>query len=466
MKSAIGLALVCASMTAQVRLPAHTKKVLPNGLTVTLAPRRELPMLTLRAVVRGGVEADPAGMAGLNHMTAELLRRGTTGEGAMGATEFAEALDFLGAEFKVKVDAQSTQVVLDFLAKDSGRAISLLAAALARPAFDEAEVKKALTQQIGLAQAAKDDPRQLLRLYARPFYFGAAHPYGRPEMGDETSLKALTREAIVGLHKRLYVGRNIHLVAAGDFEPAALLKQIESTFGGLPSGERFTGSARRVVNHGEARLLLVDKPDATQTYFTIEFPGIDRTDPDRTVLSLLNTLFGGRFTSMLNDELRVNSGLTYGANSRVQMDRLPGAIVISTFTKTETTAAAVDLAVDVMRRFFERGIDAEQLRSAKAYVKGTFPPAALETTEQVSNLIGELELFGLGRGEVDDLFSRIDAVTLERANAAIKKYFRPERLQFCLVGKAAEIEKDVAKYAAKRRTVAASAEGVAVPAFE
>jgi len=40
---------------------------------------------------------------------------------------------------------------------------------------------------------------------------------------------------------------------------------------------------------------------------SIAQPGISRTDPDRTTLQLINTLFGGRFTSMLNDALRVNS---------------------------------------------------------------------------------------------------------------------------------------------------------------
>ena len=85
------------------------------------------------------------------------------------------------------------------------------------------------------------------------------------------------------------------------------------------------------------RLLLIDKPDATQTYFRIGQPGIAHSDPDRTALQLVNTLFGGRFTSMLNDALRVNSGLTYGAAATLDLYREPGAITISTYTRTETT---------------------------------------------------------------------------------------------------------------------------------
>ncbi|MEZ5356476.1 MAG: pitrilysin family protein, partial [Bryobacteraceae bacterium] len=330
---------------------------------------------------------------------------------------------------------------------------------------DAAEVAKTIEQQIGAALAAKDEPRTAAQLYFRPFYFGAAHPYGHPASGDELSLKAITRDSIVGTHRRLYVARNVHIVAVGDFDPSAFALRIEKAFASIPSGSRFDWTSASTVSHTQPRLLLVDKPDATQTYFTIALPGIDRKHRDRTVLDLVNTLFGGRFTSLLNDELRVNSGLTYGAGSRVQTDRLPGAIAIASFTKTESTVPAIDLAVEVLGRFHDNGITAAQLQSAKAYVKGTFPPRALETTGQVAELIGELDLFGLSRGEIDDMFSRIDAVTLEQANVAIRRYFVPERLQFCLIGKAAEIAKDVEKYADHRRVIPLASPGVRVPNF-
>ncbi len=159
---------------------------------------------------------------------------------------------------------------------------------------------------------------------------------------------------------------------------------------------------------GRGQLLLIDKPDATQTYFQIAQPGIDMKNPDRTTLEIINTLFGGRFTSMLNDELRVNSGLTYGASSILEQERLPGAIVISTYTKTDTTTQAIDMALDVLRRLNEKGITAEQLASAKAYVKGLYPTRRLETMDQLPALIGEIEVYGLGRDEVDGYFARID----------------------------------------------------------
>jgi predicted Zn-dependent peptidase len=70
----------------------------------------------------------------------------------------------------------------------------------------------------------------------------------------------------------------------------------------------------------------------------------------------------------------------------------------------------------------------------------------LETPDQLVDILTEIELFDLNRGEVDDLFSRIDAVNLERANAVIKKYYGVGNLSFLLLGNASAFESELKKY--------------------
>ena len=127
------------------------------------------------------------------------------------------------------------------------------------------------------------------------------------------------------------------VIVTGDFDPAAAAPKSARRSEASPPAQPSNGASRFRCRRAGSRLLLVDKPDATQTYFYIGQPGIDRKNPDRVKLTLVNTLFGGRFTSLLNEELRVKSGLTYGAFSILQQPRLPGAIAVASFTKTETT---------------------------------------------------------------------------------------------------------------------------------
>ncbi|MBL0160162.1 MAG: insulinase family protein [Bryobacterales bacterium] len=140
-------------------------------------------------------------------------------------------------------------------------------------------------------------------------------------------------------------------------------------------------------------------------------------------------------------------------------------IFIDTYTRTETTEKAIDMALDVLKGLRANGISAEQLASAKAYIKGGFPTQRLETADQLADVIGDLEIFGLNKGEIDDLFSSIDAVTVERANAVVKKYFTDANLQFLLVGNASKIQDSVKKYAPKVKVIAVTAPGFSAPAF-
>ena len=93
------------------------------------------------------------------------------------------------------------------------------------------------------------------------------------------------------------------------------------------------------------QLLLVNKDDARETTFLIGGHGVAWNNPDITQIQVINTIFGGRFTSWLNDELRVNAGLTYGARSSFSNYKNAGTFFISTFTATETTIEAIDLAL-------------------------------------------------------------------------------------------------------------------------
>ncbi|MBM3736705.1 MAG: insulinase family protein [Acidobacteria bacterium] len=459
MRSA-ALLLSAATLAAQVKLPPYQRKELSNGAVLLTVSKPEVPLATLIAVIRGGTEADPAQHPGLSSITAAMLNRGA---GSRSASQFAEDLDQTGASFRAGSDEQSTIVRIEFMSRHADQALDLFASALTAPRFDPAEFKKLVSERLDRATSLKDEAGPANSAYFRTFYFGPNHPYGRVE--DELSLKTLRLDDVKGFHTKYYAARNMIFVAAGDVS-ASLGVAIEKRISAIPAGARheWIPEPPAPVRKGP-RLLLIDKPDATQTYFVIGQPGLHRTHPDRTVMWVVNTLFGGRFTSMLNDELRVNSGLTYGAGSDVQMDRLPGATIIRTFTKTETTVQAIDLALSILKKIRSNGLTAQQLHSAKSYIKGQYPADQLETADQVAAILGDIELHGLNRGEVDDLFSRIDAVTVDQANAAIRKHLREENLQFCLTGAASKIKEQVAKYAPSLRVIPISTPGVRPPEF-
>ncbi|MBC8165060.1 MAG: insulinase family protein [Bryobacteraceae bacterium] len=427
-----------------VRLPAYSRQILPNGVVLDVIPRRDIPLVTIRVTVRGGIESEPQQLGGLSSVVAECLRRGTA---KRSAEQFSLELDQLGASFNTSTGFEGTFISAEFLAKDFEKGLDLVADAIKNPAFPEAEVRKLIAQRVDGAKALKDNPSAAAAEYYRAYYFGAQHPYGQP--ADEISQSRIDRKDILAYHKQMFVGRNIIIVVAGDVESSVASAAVARATESVAAGTTYQWKKAPIHRQSGNRLAIVNKPDATETQFRIGLPGVDRTDADRVPLWLVNTLFGGRFTSILNDALRVNSGLTYGANSSYDKGHLPGRITINSYTGTQNTAKAVDMAIDLLKATAEKGITPEQLASAKTYLKGTYPVDHLETPDQLAEIVSEIELFDLNRGEVDDLFSRIDAVTLEKANAVAKRYLNPANLTFLLMGDAKNFAAGVAKYAAE-----------------
>ncbi len=438
--------LGCGGASGQtLELPAHERIVLKNGLTVLLLEKHGVPMVNLYAIVKTGAAADPVGEDGLASVTAGLLRKGTKSRSAQ---QFAADLDYIGAAFDAEAGADFSSVSAEFLTKDLARGLELFSDALLHPTFPQGEVDKLLAQSLDGVKGAKDDPQQVIGLYYYGYLYGT-HPYGRPSGGDEVSLQRIKRDAIVKFYEGNYAPGNTLLAVAGEFNGAEMRKKLEESLGAW-SAHTVASAAVAVATPAKGkRLLLIDKEDATQTYFAFGNVGVARNDPDRVAIRVVNTIFGGRFTSELNEALRVESGYTYGASSFFDSRKAPGPFGISSFTKNETTAQAIDLALQVLQKLHKQGVTEEQLKSAKSYIKGQFPPN-IETSKQLAQIIATYEFYGLGDDEVNQLEARVDAVTPEMAKQVIQKHFPSENLVFVLIGKSSAISSAVEKYAEKR----------------
>ncbi len=441
----LGLLVGVGAAAQSIHIPSHEKLVLKNGLTVLLLEKHGVPIVSFDAIVKTGAAADPEGQEGLASITAELLRKGTK---TRSAQQFAADLDYIGGSFGSDAGADFTSVSAEFLTKDLGPGLDLFSDALLHPTFPQAEADKVLAQNIDGVRSAKDNPQQVLGEYYAGYLFGA-RSYGRAEGGDELSLKRIDRDAIVKFYDSNFAPGNTILAVAGQFNASEMRKKLEEVLGAWAAKKVPEAAIPAAASVKGKKLLLVDKPDATQTYFAIGNVGTKVNDPDRVGIEVVNTVFGGRFTSLLNEALRVESGLTCGASSQFDSHREPGTFGMYSFTKNETTVQAIDLALQVLQKLHKDGITPEQLASAKSYIKGQYPPS-IETSAQLARRIVQNEFYGLDDSEVNQLEARIGAVTPEVARQIIQKHFPDENLVFVLIGKASAIAPALKKYAEKQ----------------
>jgi len=434
---------VTARADGGVRLPPFERTALANGAEVVIIEKRDTPLVAMTVIVRGGALGDPQGKDGTASLLADLVQKGA---GKRDAAQFAEAIESVGGTLSAAAGTEYLQLSASFLARDLGLMVELVADALQRPALKPEEFAKARTLAIQSITAAKDsDPRALISSYGDAWLF-RGHPYGRPVGGSESSLAAVSLDDIKRYYADQAGGDRLIIAVVGDVDAATIRHQLDQAFGSWRKAGKPMPAAPAPTRLAGRHVLLVDKPDATQTYFWLGSVGASRTDPARTQQSVVNTAFGGRFTSMLNTELRINSGLTYGAGATFDRGLQPGAFSISSYTQTASTTQAVDLALATLERLRRDGLDAETLASSRNYMLGQFPPT-LETNGQLASRLADLMFYGLGRDDVDEYAARVASVDPAAVRSVINQSFpAPADLAIVLIGNAASIRDEVKKY--------------------
>ncbi len=426
-----------------VRVPPHERRVLPNGARLVIVPRREVPLVAFCAIVSGGARCDAAGRSGLSALVAGLLGKGA---GARDAFGFANAVEGVGGSFHAAATADHLIVSGQCLSAHTDRMLELLADALLAPSLSRVQLEKLRARQIELIKAAKDsDPAELLATYGRAFLF-RGHPYGRPVTGGEDSLASIGIGDVTRYYRAHFGADRLALVLAGDASATRLARAAGRLLGAWrPAGRPLPPLAPpREIR--VRRVLLIDQPRATQSSLWIGGLGVDRRYGRRAALDLVNTLFGGRFTSLLNSALRIRSGLSYGAASSFARGAVRGEFAIQSVAETSRTAEALDLALAALARLKRAGVTGEMLESARAYALGQYP-LSLETAADWAFALGDLEAYRLAPESIGGYAGELRRVSLEDTRRVIAEAFPdPQRVVIVVIGDAARIRAPLARY--------------------
>jgi len=317
---------------------------------------------------------------------------------------------------------------------------------LQRPRLDQAQFDTLRARQIEFIRAAKEsDLAALTPIYGEAQLL-AGHPYGRPVDGSEASLAAIKHDDLQQYYQQHVGADRLIIAVAGDFKTSQLKQRISRAFSGWRKAGTQLAPVPKVERVASRRVLLVDAPDSVQSYFWAGNVAVAKNDPRRPALEVTNTLFGGRFTSMLNTELRIRTGLSYGASSHFDRLLQTGHWALASFTQTETTIQALDLALATLDKLHESGLDPTMVDSGKSYVQGQFP-LALETAAQWAAQLATLEFYGLDRRYIDDYSAQLGAVTPADAKKVIDEVFPPSTaLSIVVVGNASAIREGLRKY--------------------
>jgi zinc protease len=326
-----------------------------------------LPVVGVGVSVRSGALLDPHGQEGLARLMSRAMRMGTA---ELRSRELEEHIDAIGAQLGISCSQSYMHFGGVVVAHNLEPFIDLLAALIARPAFRPKDVAQVKREMIAELTALCDDDRGLCARHFRSYAFGR-HPYGRPRSGTRASLRAIEHADVVAHHARQLTAPNLVIGVWGDFEPRRLSHLLDRGLGRLSARKPPPCVVPEPAFENGRRILVVDKPERTQTQILIGTLGTSAHDRDHVPLIVGNTAFGGLFTSRLNAEVRAKRGLSYGASSSFTLSRTRDLWAMHTFPAASDARGCIELQLGLYDDWVARGVRARELSAVKRYlIKG------------------------------------------------------------------------------------------------
>ena len=384
-----------------------------KGATLVTATRRVFPLVSFRLAFRGGATRDPAGKEGLSSLTVRMLERGTKTRTNM---QIAAELEFLGGSVGLNAGNDTLQIASTTLSRNLDEVFAIIAELILAPTFPEDELEKLREEMISELALIREEDQQLGDSWFRRALYGT-DPYGRFVEGTEASLSSITREEVIARWKEIAGAADLVVAAAGDIDQDRLRSLLDTHLGSLPAGRASALGAPVARKLDGVEVLLVDKPDRSQTQIFLGATAVGMRDPRYLPNLVANHAIGGMFTARVMQEVRVKRAWSYGAHSRFEPNRGEGMTGIWTFPANGDTIACVRLLLDLYREFKTTGINAEELAAAKGHLLNMLA-FEVETPEQVvQRRVSELML-GLPADWTEQFVTGVEATTVESANAA------------------------------------------------
>lgn len=405
---------------------------LPGGTVVLVEPSHGVPLVSFMVATRSGSVFDPQGMEGASRLCVRMLRRGCQG---LSSTDIETAIDTMGAELGTEVSWSHADLQGQCIAQSAEAFADLLGKMLGTPTFPEDELLRLVRETQAEIVHGRDDDRGLCeRAYRSAIFPG--HPYGRTIRGTRASVEnAGTIATVRRMYETHFTRGNLIIALAGDVTEEKARKLAEAIVAGVPDGPARPDAAPEPVMPAGRRLVFVDKPERTQTQILIGTAGTDAHDPDHVPLSVANAIFGGTFTARLMREVRSKRGWSYGASSRLGIDRKRQPLTLWTFPAQADAPACIALEIELLCALVRDGITPRELKFIQRYL-GRSWAFEIDTAAKRVHQALEVELFDLPRDYHARWVERVQAATVESCNAALRTRIDPSKLLVTVVGTA------------------------------
>ncbi len=395
---------------------------LPSGLTVITEENHAAPVAALQVWVKVGSADERPDEAGLAHLHEHMLFKGTP---RRAPGQIAREIEGAGGEINAWTSFDQTVYHVVVASRFLEQGLDVLGDALTSASFDPDELAREIEVVCEEIKRSEDSPSRKLSkaLFAAAFQ---KHPYGRPVIGTEQSVRSFRRDGILQFYRRHYRADNCTLVAVGDFEPARVVALAEKLF-------RFAAAPALLpeVRQGEppragpqARLL---RSDVREGYLTLAWPAPSLADPDAPAMDALSIVLGHGEASRLYRALKRDRLLCTEAHASCYTPNDPGLTLVGLTLQPKTLREAVAEALRQTYRLRSEEVSEEELLLACSLLESD----AVYQRETVQGQARKLGSFETGAGGLEfeeEYFRRVAALTPQKLRAVAERRIDPRQV--------------------------------------
>ena len=418
--------------------PHFRRRALSNGLSLRIIERHEMPLVTIKLVVRSGETSTPPGKEGLCTILATLLDEGTKSRSAL---QIADELADVGATLTTEGWLESLEISLTAMTQHLDHSLDLYTDVILNPSFPPNEVERLKLERLAELDAASTYAERIADNVFDGLIYPREHPYARPFLGTISSIRSITRDDAIALYRKIFVPGNAELVIVGDVNTAKIVAALEARLGKWPAGPLPAfPHVPDPVPPANQPLYLIDRPGATQSVVIVGVAAAAAASPDWEPLSILNTILGGSSSGRVNWKLRDEKGYTYGITANFSRRRGPAPFTLTGPVETAATKDALAGIIEEMSDFTgERAITDVDVAETDA----TKIPVALgqfETNADIAFQIWELVAYNLRDDYYEARLDDVVKVSKADLDRVAGKYLKRERLTILIVGDRSQIE--------------------------
>jgi zinc protease len=398
--------------------PVIDKYTLPNGLTVVIRENHSSPVVAVQVWVKAGSTAEPERLAGISHILEHMAFKGTK---TRGPGQIAREVEALGGDINAYTSFDQTVYHITISGRYLANALDILADTLANSVFDAEELAREKEVVLEEYRMNQDDPgRVTSRSLFREAY--RVHPYGRPVIGYEETIKRVTRDDLVAYFERYYNPGNMVLVIAGDVDPQAARPLIERAF--LPLGDRSGPRAGMAAEpRQEGVRVTVQEREVRRAYLNLGFHGPSMRSEDVFAWDLLSLILGGGQTSRLYHKVK-EKGLVDSVSASSYTPKDPGLLIVGATGSAEKFREALKAILVETFRMAAAPPEGKELARAKTVTESDFV-YSLESQGSLARHIGFFEVTLGDAGFEREYIERIRAVSAADIVSVGKKYLTP-----------------------------------------